>query len=671
MTNSKKLLASLAVFGVMHQNNKDTNQILLEFLINIIKEKSLYQFNVAIINNLLKKDYEFDIPDSVIKNVLRKSEMFSFENHQFTLINQDILKAFNLKNKEDAQSKINNKFIYDLNRYIEEQLEKKLTGEDRREIIRVFMDFMLDNTKINDSRFFAYISSYILDKQSDKIFIYNLQTIKEAVILYIGLKYDSGTFVWKDKLTIYLNIEILFHATGFDGEVQELLFEDFSNIIKDVNYKNKNISLKYLPQTNDEINYFFNTAEKIIKKEINLKRYDNAMATIVNGCSNVIDIIQKKTAFLSKLKKYNIMLEDEDNSLYDEENNNFSIFSSELLEKYTNGDNEFTIQKYLNILNIINIKRAGKEHKNLENSKFILLSDNTKLRTIANDSDIKAKYKASLLYCLDYLTTYIWYKINKGFNQNYPSSFHVVTKAQITLTSIAKDSISRQYLELEKKKDLTDDEAIAILSELKEKTNIANKLHSDDEDIKSMLETIKFKEEDISEYHQNHSKMRKKAEDIKIKNISLEDKLSKSHEKIQTITADKNKIKNDAIDSKKELLKTKEIEKKRLLNEGNTKLRWYKGKLITTNIITFSLCIWIVSFLDWNKVEPVAWLLTVPAYAFLYIIYLLIFESEFSPIQMLENKKNSIMKKLENENNFDYNSIEKLKDEIKDLENII
>ena len=671
MTNSKKLLASLAVFGVMHQNKKDTNQILLEFLISIIKERALYQFDIAIINNFLQNDYEFDIPDAVITNVLKKSKKFNIENHQFRLIDENILSEFNLKQKENTQSKINNKFIYDLNRYIENKLERKLTGNDRREIIKTFMDFMLDKAQCNSSDFFIYISSYILSRQDDKSFIDTLQTIKEAVILYLGLQYNFDTSTWKKNLTIYLNVEILFHATGYDGEVQKLLFDDFVNIIRDVNKKDKKISLKYLEQTNEEINYFFDTAEKIIKKEIPLKRYDNVMATIVNGCSDVLDIIHKKSIFLDELKTYNIELEDEDNHLYDLENNQFNIFSLDLLKKYTTGENEFVIQKYLNILNTINIKRAGNEYKELENSKFILLSDNNKLRAISKDSDIKTIEKAPLLYSLHYVTIYIWYKINKGFSQNYPSSFKVVTKAQITLTSIAKDSLSSQYQKLENKTDLTDDVGIAILSELKEKTNIANKLHSDDDDIDSMLETIKFKEEDIEKYHRNHSTIKKKAESVKNENLLLEEKLSKSHSEVQSITADNYKIRVNALKSKKELLKIKEIEKNRLLNEGSKKFIWYKGKLIILNIIIFALFIGIVILFDWNNTEPIAWLLTVPAYGFLYFSYLLIFEREFNPMKMLENRKNSIMENLVTKHEFDYNSIEKLKDEINDLENII
>ncbi len=72
MVHKNKMLASLAVFRELYDENKDIYQIIADFLLNIIQSKSLNGFSLKEISEELNNTYQFDIPDAVVKTALKK-----------------------------------------------------------------------------------------------------------------------------------------------------------------------------------------------------------------------------------------------------------------------------------------------------------------------------------------------------------------------------------------------------------------------------------------------------------------------------------------------------------------------------------------------------------------------------------------------------------------------
>ena len=667
MSNSKrktgKLLASLAVFGILNKNKKNIYEILEEFLVEIIKNNQLYKFNIAEVNNLLYQSYSFEIPDAVILTVLKKASFLKRDRDEFLVIDKNILEEFSLNDNEHKQEKINNKFIYDLNKYISEQKKISLSSTHKRDIIKAFTDFMLDKSIENE--YSTLIFSFILEKQDDKVFVENLQTVKEGVLLYTGLQYSSnGNSTWKSPLSIYLSIDILFHLANYDGDVQALLFNDFYKLVKEINTTKKYISLKCLNTTKKEIEYFFATAERIVNKEERLHNLNNATAFIVKGCKNSTDILSKKVKFFTTLNNYGIIIDEEDDSIYNEEHHEFNIFSNELLLKYVKDDNEYSVKTYLEILNFISLKRGNKKKANFENCKYILLTDNYKLRKIAHDEDVKLPDELSLAYSLQYFTSRLWFRLNKGFGNNiYPSTFHVITKAQVLLGGQVKNKINEQYRDLQERKDMSQEEAIIILSELKDRLKTSDKIKA--EDVSLMIDTIE--EDSILSYAKEHSEVRRKAIKGEEEKVKLEDDLNNtSKEKDNLIIKNKKLIEEMIIEKKKSLnyLIDKEQD---VLRIAGKKYNFYKVKLITIGLLFNVFLISMIFLKGWDIMEPIIWIITLSSYPTMLYIYLLSTERKFSFLSMLNNRKVKIVNEIEIQENFDYEEIINLKKEIDNL----
>lgn len=70
-----------------------------------------------------------------------------------------------------------------------------------------------------EKEYSQYISAFILKNEKDGEFKASLNKIREGVILYSGLKYNtnlSETGSWKNELTVYLDTEIIFHFYGLN-----------------------------------------------------------------------------------------------------------------------------------------------------------------------------------------------------------------------------------------------------------------------------------------------------------------------------------------------------------------------------------------------------------------------------------------------------------------------
>jgi len=532
---NSKCLASLAVFRELYDNQKDVYGVISEFLKEIISSENKYQFGLTEITLLLNESYDFKIPEAVVKTSLSRLPFLSKSNGVYS-VNKPIDQIRN-KEFQEKQNKIynsNNNVVNRLFIYIESQKKVTLSEAEKEIIVKSLCSFMLDESTVQE--YSEYIGAFIVQCKSEDTLLAQLDTIKEGVVLYTGLKYNSnlndlGT--WNTQITIFIETEILFHFAGYNGELFKILFNDFFTFVKEINSQsiNKNgkkkIHLKYFSEVKNEIERFFKKAEFIINGEDTLNPSKTAMASIVNGCKTPSDIIEKKALFYDLLKT-NGITEDTYTEYYSAKNHKFNIEDQSIIESLQSSIvTDYDIRENLKFLNYVNILRQGASDRNFENIGYILLSGNATTIQLAWHDLIKPNGNVPLATTLTFLTNKLWFKLGKGFGKNnYPKTFDIITKAQIVLSTQVNDSISYKYDSLQeklKKGELNEKQALATIVELRRESKKPEDIKADD--LSDILDTIS--ENNIEKYVQEQELFKIQTQKQKEENENLKKELSK------------------------------------------------------------------------------------------------------------------------------------------------
>ncbi len=517
--SDSNLLASLAVFRQLQESGKSINDILNEFIVDIIKTNGLYSFSSKEVNSLLNETYDFQIPDAVVALSLKKIDALTNKNGLFTINDSSKLDSFNIEKQKNLNSEKHILLISQLHEYIELKNNKKLSDKDKNDIEHALSNFILDNRV--DNGYSDFISAFIIENKNNVEFINTWDTIREGVVLYTGLKYNPNlqTKIWNTNLTIYVNMEIIFHFAGYNGTLYKTLIDDLHSLIKEINAKQKYIHLKYLPETKNEIESFFYSAENIINKG-STAIVRPAMRDIINGCKCSADILIKKEKLFILLSTSGI-IEENVEDIYKTENHKFNITTSELYDKYQEVDDIEDITKKLNY---ISIKRGEREQNNFENIGYILLTESRHINLVAWDETIKEQGQVPLATNMQFLTNKFWFKLNKGFGKkDCPISFKITTKAQILLSSHLTEKIRNSYLELQQQINngsITEDIALKVLCELKTRSKLPEELQ--DENMNDILSSL---DSTLDDYILEHENVKKLAIESGNKNIELEEVL--------------------------------------------------------------------------------------------------------------------------------------------------
>ena len=538
---NSKCLASLAVFRELYDNQKDVYGVISEFLKEIISSENKYQFGLTEITLVLNESYDFKIPEAVVKTSLSRLPFLSKSNGVYS-VNKPIDQIRN-KEFQEKQNKIynnNNNVVNRLFTYIESQKKVTLSEAEKEIIVKSLCSFMLDESTVQE--YSEYIGAFIVQCKSEDALLAQLDTIKEGVVLYTGLKYNSnlndlGT--WNTQITIFIETEILFHFAGYNGELFKILFNDFFTFVKEINSQSinkdgkKKIHLKYFSEVKNEIERFFKKAEFIINGEDTLNPSKTAMASIVNGCKTPSDIIEKKALFYDLLKT-NGITEDTYTEYYSAKNHKFNIEDQSIIESLQSSIvTDYDIRENLKFLNYVNILRQGASDRNFENIGYILLSGNATTIQLAWHDLIKPNGNVPLATTLTFLTNKLWFKLGKGFGKNnYPKTFDIITKAQIVLSTQVNDSISYKYDSLQeklKKGELNEKQALATIVELRRESKKPEDIKADD--LSDILDTIS--ENNIEKYIQEQELFKIQTQKQKEENENLKKELLKTNIKYQ------------------------------------------------------------------------------------------------------------------------------------------
>lgn len=466
-------MASLAVFRDLYNKKRDIYSVIAEFVKLAIAEKALSSFNLQQMVNVINQEYGFDLPVAVVKRALGKLSFLDNNNSSYAIKQDAVFNADEIRDNTIHENAENQKAIESLCDYVQKKTGKDLSVQEKTELCNDFCAFIIDDTTA--SKYGEHILQFIIEQSNDKEFIEQLNQIKQGVVIFVGLNYnaDYNTIDKLDtQLHIYLDTEIIFHMSGLNGELYKDLFDEFYELVHEINKKAKNpiIRLRYFAEIRDEIDWFFKVAERIVRKEEQLNPSKQAMCNIVNGCIDASQVVEKKTELFRMLSEKNITIDSQER-FYDKEVNWDFLINSESFYKYMDDNtSEKDIDRKVNLLNYISIKRGYKSQSIFRNVGHILLSANKVTFNIAFDPNVKNDNCVPLATSLSFLTNRFWMALNKGLsNMSTLRSINVITKAQIALSSRINDNVGRlftQFIEEDKQGKFDTDRKKATLAEL-------------------------------------------------------------------------------------------------------------------------------------------------------------------------------------------------------------
>lgn len=459
LLHTNKLLASIAVFADLCNSEKDLKSILTEFVKSVFSIEKKFAMDSNEVTILITKHYGFELPEAVIKTCLNNlvsgdlAEKISgkYFVQDDKVQTQDLNRR--LEEKKELQIQIENELI----EYIHEVTGDNPDDAEQKVIIDGFISYLMDNG-VSD-KYSAIISAFVIEKSSSNKFVSELSQIKEGLVLITGLSYTSELNqieLWDKDLIIFLDAEHLFNSAGYNGEVFKRLFNDFYNLVSEVNlaYNRKKgkrlIHLKYFKDVKEDIDAFFHVAQRIVKREDSISPQNIAMQTICNGCSNLSDVLRKKAEFERGLTTMGIF-EQEELQYYQKPE--FIVEDQQLIEKYASKFPDDQIAEALRGFTKINYLRKGINRTSFEKCGYITMTGKWLSLILSRDLEIKNEAK-DIPFVTDiyFITNRIWYKLNKGLNSSptLPATLDIVVKAQIVLSAQVNKTIEKEYENLKK-----------------------------------------------------------------------------------------------------------------------------------------------------------------------------------------------------------------------------
>lgn len=478
----RRLLASAALFRQLHENKKDVYDVLAQFIRSSISWSSSWSFNVTECSAILEKYFGFKIPDAVIRTCLKKRLKRAGElslNQGIYATTEAFIRADSLK--EDYTSiQSEQRYIIDtLTEHVEKVTARGLSEPERYELSADFHSYFLGGLKPCANS--LLISEFIVKYSSDAEFTEKLNRVEEGLILYGGICHSSSLAnhePWRNNFTIYLDTEVLFFSQGFNGTLHKSIFDDFHALIKEINTRTSHgakIELRYFDEAKREVEDFFYAAERIVEQRQEPDPSKPAMVNITNGCSNTGDVLLKKAKFYEALRRLRIQ-EEASQNYYDPPTYVVDdIGTLQLLQTEHPDLDQDKIPSVLRLFTKVNYLRRGSSNQGLEQSAAILVSGKYITRVLAFSKAVLQEPKQiPFATDLDYLTERLWFKLNKGFGDGkLPSTFDVVARAQVILSTQAGSKVAEDYKSLLsqiKSGSMSNDSAGYLLSELRSRT---------------------------------------------------------------------------------------------------------------------------------------------------------------------------------------------------------
>ncbi len=457
MNTNNDLNSALALFRSLYQAQKgDIYTIIERFILVGVKSRGLMSFTKEEIVKLLKEMFNIDIPFSVIqKCIVSNQKVFKYSREKYVVIDsmdEEIERIIDEMNEIDTYKA---SVIRDLTTY----LEKKgliLNEDEKAELGSQLFNFVIDKEHAKEGDYKLYITQFIIEKENDKQFQQFLNSIREGMVIYKGIRYSDlpNDATWEYETDFFLDQEYLFSAYGLNGTFYEKCFFEFYNFVEEINGVSKyrggreRIRLFYFAETKEDIESYFAQAVRIRRMQERYIYPQVAMDNILNACKEDVEVEQFKINFYRKLEELHIKEYPDEIDL---RRNQEYLFENEKFEKEK--DNRFSqdqlpeVNYYVKIADYINILREGKRCLPLEKSRFIFLSDGNLSNELSRF--IREFYKENkpiLITRLGNFTELMWFKLKKGVvNTNSTATINVVNKAKVVVSGVLHENLKKQY----------------------------------------------------------------------------------------------------------------------------------------------------------------------------------------------------------------------------------
>ena len=508
-------LAARSVFAEMYNNKKDITSVVSEYIIEILNEIAL-SFSIEEMQNKLLDKYGISIPSSIVKSALKK--IVKEDICGVSIKKQGVYYSIEKRpceHKADVDEKnthLKTSVLLPLFNYIEKKENKTLSGNEKNIIESELCTYLLD--KENAGEYSNLISCYLVSREKDANFTKDISFIREGTILELGLRYTGVPSISQycnNELYIFLDTEILFSAKGLNGTVFKNLFDSFFEQVEAINqavyrkYRKKYVSLFYTKNVENEINNYFDAAQRSIR----LNKFEpfpkDAMKNILMDCKEASDVVAKRVDFFRYIEEKRILLYKRNFQMSDEVYRKYNISCGENVSKIAQdmGISNDEAYRHLEVISFINCLRDGGEDKNVDTSRYIYVTGkNARLSVAKMFKDEKGCVAAT---SLDWLTNIFWYRLNRGvLNEKRPLSFDAITKAKILLASDRNEKIAKLYDKYsQEKQNETEEQNSAYIYELKKGTLNADDINS--ENINDIQDTL-FSNESFQVYEERKKK---------------------------------------------------------------------------------------------------------------------------------------------------------------------
>ncbi len=448
-----KLLSAYIIYRELYgEAKRDVYDVVSEFVKYVILKNGKNHYNQMELSKLLKDEFGFSIPDLVLKPSAKRLDGVEFKDKiyvDYSKLGENT--EFSFIQKESVQK--SNDILTKLFEYVENKRKTADIEVSKQKIYKSFRRYLLD--KSIDDEYSDLISAFIIENSNDEKFVNELNKIRAGHILYMGLSYNDNINIsgrWTDKLVIFLDMEILFHLVGYNGEVFQKLSLDLIELIKKANKGKRLIHLRYFSETKRDIEKFFDKAEKMVETKSALIPGLTAMEIITDHCKEVSDVVDKKSDFYTQLRYMGIS-ECENTNFYSQNLKKYNLESKELIDEFTKEeDDKEANYTRLALVSHINKMRRGRISTDYSKCEYILLTETGKTLEMNAKLIKKLEEEMDQQYIVPYavnlytLTNTLWYRLNRDFGiEGFPETMDVVMKAQIALSSLINETIVKQY----------------------------------------------------------------------------------------------------------------------------------------------------------------------------------------------------------------------------------
>ena len=378
---STAILASYATFKELYNEGKYRSpyQILAEFIKYIVLTENIYTFSLLKMKQDLKRVFGFELPTAVIKTAVKGIDGVSKEatTSDYVVDNKQLIEnaefvSFRKETEEDnlklSELLLNYAHEYHSDQYIQEEV-----------LVQDFIAYLIDENSYTKNH--DLISEFILKNSDDVGIQESIESIRQGAVLYIGLNYNiSETGSLGNDLTLYLDTEILFDLMGYNGSVYQSIAEDFIDLVRNANKGDHKIKLYYFTKVKREIEKFFDTAKDIVGGR-QIPNNKPAMKSIVNGCKEETDVIEKCADFFLKLRTQFSIVEDPIKSYY------LPLYDKYNLEGIKNEafPQDEETSEALTFISHINKLRKGVRHTEYTESGYIFVTETSRVLDVSKN----------------------------------------------------------------------------------------------------------------------------------------------------------------------------------------------------------------------------------------------------------------------------------------------